>query len=159
VNPPPVQIPPAAGASNSSAFAQSPVPGSPNADGGQSLLVDGAPPSPRPAPIPNAEAVIRSQIHPGAIQCYLRGLESDPAQAGKLVILIKVAPNGDVDTASTWTNSGLSEDIARCIAAVARRAKFDAPGGSGTQISVPLKFKVQGHSAVPAERQKATCGR
>ena len=49
-------------------------------------------------PVANAEAVIRSQIHPGAKKCYQRGLESDPTQAGKIVILIKVAPSGEVDT-------------------------------------------------------------
>jgi hypothetical protein len=45
-------------------------------------------------PVANAEAVIRSQIHPNAKKCYQRGLESDPTQAGKIVILIKVAPAG-----------------------------------------------------------------
>jgi hypothetical protein len=95
-------------------------------------------------PVANAEAVIRSQIHPGAKKCYQRGLESDPTQAGKLVILIKVAPSGEVDTASVQSNSGLSTQVANCIASVARRAKFDAPGPSGSQISVPFNFVKQG---------------
>jgi hypothetical protein len=95
-------------------------------------------------PVANAEAVIRSQIHPGAKKCYQRGLESDPTQAGKLVILIKVAPSGEVDTATVQSNSGLSASVASCIAAVARRAKFDAPGPSGSQISVPFNFVKQG---------------
>ena len=56
-------------------------------------------------PVQNAEAVIRSQIHPGAKRCYQRGLESDPTQAGKLVILIKVAPSGEVDSASASSNT------------------------------------------------------
>jgi len=34
--------------------------------------------------------------------------------------------------------------VAACIAAVARRAKFDAPGASGSQISVPFNFIKQG---------------
>jgi len=95
-------------------------------------------------PVANAEAVIRSQIHPGAKKCYQRGLESDPTQAGKIVILIKVAPNGEVDSASVQSNSGLSAQVASCIASVARRAKFDAPGPSGSQISVPFNFVKQG---------------
>ncbi len=95
-------------------------------------------------PVANAEAVIRSQIHPGAKKCYQRGLESDPTQAGKLVILIKVAPSGEVDTATVQSNSGLSASVASCIASVARRAKFDAPGPSGSQISVPFNFVRQG---------------
>jgi membrane protein involved in colicin uptake len=95
-------------------------------------------------PVANAEAVIRSQIHPGAKKCYQRGLESDPTQAGKIVILIKVAPSGEVDTATVQSNTGISASVAACISAVARRAKFDAPGPSGSQISVPFNFVKQG---------------
>ncbi len=95
-------------------------------------------------PVANAEAVIRSQVHPGAKKCYQRGLESDPTQAGKIVILIKVAPSGEVDSATVQSNSGLSPAVATCITNVARRAKFDAPGASGSQISVPFNFVKQG---------------
>jgi hypothetical protein len=95
-------------------------------------------------PVSNAEAVIRSQIHPGAKRCYQRGLEQDPTQAGKLVILIKVAPSGEVDSASASSNTGLSASVASCIAGVARRAKFDPPGANGSTISVPFNFVKQG---------------
>jgi hypothetical protein len=95
-------------------------------------------------PVSNAEAVIRSQIHPGAKRCYQQGLESDPTQSGRLVILIKVSPSGEVDSVSTQSNSGLSSGVANCIQKVARRAKFDAPGASGSTISVPFNFVKQG---------------
>jgi hypothetical protein len=95
-------------------------------------------------PVSNAEAVIRSQIHPGAKRCYQKGLESDPTQAGRLVILIKVGPSGEVESASVASNSGLSGGVAGCIASVARRAKFDAPGANGSTISVPFNFVKQG---------------
>jgi hypothetical protein len=95
-------------------------------------------------PVSNAEAVIRSQIHPGAKRCYQQGLESDPTQSGRLVILIKVAPSGEVDSVSVSSNSGLSSGVANCIQRVAKRAKFDAPGASGSSISVPFNFVKQG---------------
>ena len=95
-------------------------------------------------PVSNAEAIIRSQIHPGAKRCYQRGLESDPTQSGRIVILIRVSPSGEVDSASVASNSGLSASVAGCIASVARRAKFDAPGASGSTISVPFNFVKQG---------------
>jgi hypothetical protein len=95
-------------------------------------------------PVSNAEAVIRSQIHPGAKRCYQKGLESDPTQAGRIVIMIKVGPSGEVDSASVASNSGLSPSVAGCIASVARRAKFDAPGANGSTISVPFNFVKQG---------------
>jgi hypothetical protein len=95
-------------------------------------------------PVSDAEAVIRSQIHPGARRCYQKGLESDPTQAGRVVILIKVSPSGEVDSASVASNSGLSAGVAGCIASVARRAKFSAPGANGSTISVPFNFVKQG---------------
>jgi hypothetical protein len=95
-------------------------------------------------PVSNAEAVIRTQIQPGAKRCYQRGLETDPSQSGKLVILIKVSPSGEVDTVSAESNTGLSAQVAGCIQAVARRAKFDAPGANGSTISVPFNFLKQG---------------
>jgi hypothetical protein len=95
-------------------------------------------------PVANAEAVIRNQIHPGAKRCYQKGLESDPSQAGRLVILIKVAPSGEVDSVSVSSNSGLAAGVASCIQSVARRAKFDPPGASGSTLSVPFNFVKQG---------------
>jgi hypothetical protein len=95
-------------------------------------------------PVSNAEAVIRSQIHPGAKRCYQRGLETDPTQSGRIVILIKVSPSGEVDSASVASNSGLSASVAACITGTARRAKFDAPGAGGSTISVPFNFVKQG---------------
>jgi hypothetical protein len=95
-------------------------------------------------PVSNAEAVIRSQIHPGAKRCYQKGLETDPTQSGRIVILIKVSPSGEVDSASVASNSGISAAVAACITGTARRAKFDAPGASGSTISVPFNFVKQG---------------
>jgi hypothetical protein len=95
-------------------------------------------------PVSNAEAIIRSQIFPGAKRCYQKGLESDPTQAGRLVISIRVSPSGEVDSASPASNSGLSAGVAACIAGVARRAKFDPPGASGSTINVPFNFVKQG---------------
>jgi hypothetical protein len=95
-------------------------------------------------PVANAEAVIRKQIHPEAKRCYQRGLESDPSQAGRLVILIKVAPSGEVDTVSVSSNTGLAAGVAKCIQLIARRVKFDPPGTSGSTLSVPFNFVKQG---------------
>jgi hypothetical protein len=95
-------------------------------------------------PVSNAEATIRSQIFPGAKRCYQKGLETDPTQAGKLVILIKVAPSGEVDSVSISSNSGLSAQVANCITTVAKRPKFDAPGANGSTLSVPFNFVKQG---------------
>jgi hypothetical protein len=96
------------------------------------------------APVPNAEAVIRRQIEPGAKRCYQKGLDSDPTQSGKLVLSIRVAPSGEVDSATVSSNAGLSAGVADCIAGVARRAKFDRTGPGGATIVVPFGFVRQG---------------
>ena len=91
-------------------------------------------------PMANAEAVIRSQIHPGARHCYQKGLESDPAQSGRLVLEIRVAPSGEVEAAGVTGNTGLSAGVVTCIVQVARRARFDRPGPTGSTLSLPFNF-------------------
>ena len=96
------------------------------------------------APVPDAEAVIRRQIEPGAKRCYQKGLDSDPTQSGKLVLAIRVAPSGEVESATIASHAGLSAGVADCVAGVARRAKFDRTGPGGAAIVVPFGFIRQG---------------
>jgi hypothetical protein len=95
------------------------------------------------APVANVEAVIHKMIEPGARLCYQRGLQSNPGQAGKVVIVLKIAASGEVDLASVASNAGLSAQVASCIASVARRARFDPPDGTGATLSVPFNFVLQ----------------
>ncbi len=91
----------------------------------------------------NAEAVIRGQIHPGARRCYQSGLDSDPGQSGKLMVLIRVGPSGEVQSATVQSNTGLSQRVAGCVLGVTRNAKFDPPGPSGASILLPFSFLKQ----------------
>ena len=95
-------------------------------------------------PVSNAEAVIRSQIHPGAKRCYQKGLESDPTQAGRIVILIKVSPSGEVDSASVASNSGLSGGVAAASRPWRAEPSSTLPERNGSTISVPFNFVKQG---------------
>lgn len=95
-------------------------------------------------PVSNAEAVIRGQIAGAARACYNRGLQTNPNQSGRVVILIQVGPSGEVQSASVASNSGLDPSVASCIASAARRARFDAPGGGGSTLSAPFNFVKQG---------------
>jgi len=91
------------------------------------------------APVANAEATI-ARLRPGFRSCYNKGLANDPSMAGKLVLAIKIAPNGDVSSVSKVGGSGLSSDVESCIMRKARNATFDAPGGSGSTVQVPVTF-------------------
>jgi len=120
-------------------------------------------------PVSNAEAVVRTQIQPGVKRCYRKRLGVDASQSGTLVLVIKVAPDGRVDSVSadndsvpcdtamahdpSFTTSTsvrhrpwcvLSEPVERCTQSVAKRATFEAPGGNGATITVPLNFSARG---------------
>ncbi len=94
------------------------------------------------APVANAEASI-AKLRPGFRSCYNKGLANDPSMAGKIVLAIKIAPNGDVNDVSKVGGSGLSSDVEQCIIKRARGGTFDAPGGGGSTIQVPVTFVKQ----------------
>jgi acyl-coenzyme A thioesterase PaaI-like protein len=64
----------------------------------------------------------------------------DPTQVGRIVIVIRVAGNGDVDSSRVAVNDGISAVVADCIAEVARHAHFEPPGEPGSTISIPFNF-------------------
>jgi hypothetical protein len=93
-------------------------------------------------PVANAQAVVRSQLSPAARRCYQKGLEQDPTQAGRLTLMVRVAPDGEVDSASVAQNTGLSAGVGNCVGSAARRMKFEAPG-SASVLQVPVSFVSQ----------------
>jgi hypothetical protein len=94
-------------------------------------------------PISDADRVIAG-LRPRFRQCYQTGLNFDPTMAGKVVITAKVGPNGEVSSADITSNSGLSAGVASCIAGVIKRAQFNAPGGGGSTLNIPVTFVQQG---------------
>jgi hypothetical protein len=101
------------------------------------LQPDGAASS---VPGPHAEAVIRGQINPAAKSCYENDPSSKTKQPGKLVILIKLTPTGEIDSVSVPINMGLSPSVTSCITNAARAAKFAAPGANGASVPVVFTF-------------------
>ncbi len=94
-------------------------------------------------PVSDADRVIAG-LRPRFKQCYQVGLNSDPNMSGKVVISAKVGPNGEVSSADIASNSGLSPTVASCIAGVVKRAQFNAPGGGGSTLQIPVTFVQQG---------------
>lgn len=85
-----------------------------------------------------------ARLRPSFRSCYVRkGLDVDPTMEGKLVIDIKIAPNGDVDDVKKVDGSGLSSAVEQCIIERAHNASFNAPGGTGTHARVPIIFRQQ----------------
>lgn len=94
-------------------------------------------------PVSDADRVIAG-MRARFRQCYQTGLNSDPSMSGKVVITAKVGPNGEVSSADVSSNSGLSQGVASCIANVVKRGQFNAPGGGGSTLNIPVTFVQQG---------------
>ncbi len=94
-------------------------------------------------PVNNAERVIAG-LRGRFKSCYQRGLSEDPNQSGKATFSVKVAPNGEVALVTVASNAGLSATVTGCIQRALQGANFDAPGGSGSALSVPVNFVQQG---------------
>lgn len=93
--------------------------------------------------VAGADRVI-AQLRPGFRSCYNKGLQSDPGMQGKVQIAVKIAPNGEVTSVEKSGGSGLSSDVEACIMKKLKNAAFDAPGGSGSTLQVPITFVQQG---------------
>lgn len=91
------------------------------------------------SPIANMPRVIAMQ-RPAIRACYMQGLNQDPTLQGKLVVQVKVGPNGDVSSTQVTSNAGLSDGVVSCVSMRLRRAAFDPPDGGAATVSVPMTF-------------------
>jgi hypothetical protein len=96
-------------------------------------------PSPSALPL-HPEAVIRGQINPAARSCYASDPDSKSRRPGRLVILIKLTPAGEIDSVSVPINVGVSPSVAACITTAAHAASFAPPGASGAMIPASFTF-------------------
>jgi hypothetical protein len=107
-----------------------------------------------PAPVsvasPLAETVLRGQINPAAKSCYERDPDSKSKRPGRLTMLIKVTPAGEIDSVSVTSNVGVSPAVASCITTAAGAAKFAPPGASGATVRAAFTFPGQEDLAPPA---------
>lgn len=93
-------------------------------------------------PISDVDRVVAG-LRPKFKSCYQKGLARDPNMAGRVVLATKVAPTGEVGKVDIASNTGLSPEVANCIAGALRDANFAAPGGNGSTIQVPVTFVQQ----------------
>jgi hypothetical protein len=97
-----------------------------------------------------ADAVIRGQINPAAKSCYENDADSKSRQPGRLVLVIRLAPGGEVDSVTVASNAGLSPSVTSCITAAAGAARFGAPGPNGATVRAAFAFPRQDDPAPPA---------
>ncbi len=76
---------------------------------------------------------------PKITYCYERELLSHPALAGTVTAQFFISPNGSVASARA---TGVSPEVATCVADVLRGIEFPKPrGGGGVQINYPFTFR------------------
>lgn len=102
------------------------------------------------APAPHTEAVLRGQINPAAKSCYENDPDSKSRRPGRLVILIKVTPSGEIESVSESSNIGVSPSVASCITTAALAAKFAAPGVNGAMVRAAFTFPGREDLAAPS---------
>ncbi len=97
------------------------------------------PPSFSTVRVSNADRVI-AELRPKFRKCYTDGLAKDSSQQGALTVRVKIAPTGEVAGVTIQSNTGLSPEVAACVSKRLQNAQFDAPGGTGSNLDVPVKF-------------------
>lgn len=73
--------------------------------------------------------------------CYQAGLADDPKMQGRVLLSVKVSPEGNVVAVTSGRREGLSARVVTCMADAVRGAQFSPPGARGANVQVPLSFK------------------
>jgi hypothetical protein len=74
--------------------------------------------------------------------CYNRGLDTNPSMSGKVTLIARVGPNGEVASTDSADNVGLSGAVVSCLLKKLATAQFD-PGHGTTSVRVPAGFLLQ----------------
>jgi hypothetical protein len=93
-------------------------------------------------PVSNASSVIAS-LRQTFRRCYQRGLDGNPRMQGGVLVYVKVAPDGNVESTTACKTDNISNAVAQCLRTALAEAKFEPPGGTGSTLTVPITFKKQ----------------
>jgi hypothetical protein len=72
--------------------------------------------------------------------CYERALRVNSALQGKLMITVRIDPQGNVCSASVSQDAIHSPEVSNCVMGMFRSAKFPPPSGGCIDAQVPLSF-------------------
>jgi hypothetical protein len=82
-----------------------------------------------------------ARIRPNLRDCYAKGLEANPAEAGTVTLAFSVTAELDV-RASVAAGNGLSDSTTACMVAMAHRVEVPGSVGPATaRVSIELKTK------------------
>ena len=96
---------------------------------------------------PQMKASVHTTIraHVGDIRtCYQTGLKRNPALEGRVLVLFRIDPMGDVVHAQAQSSTLGDQGVESCILAAVRRWKFDKPEGDvPVTITYPFVFRAE----------------
>jgi len=72
--------------------------------------------------------------------CYERALRVNSALQGKLMISVRIDPQGNVCSSSIAQDQIHSPEVANCVMGMFRTAKFPPPTSGCVDVQVPLSF-------------------
>jgi TonB family protein len=85
------------------------------------------------------------RAHVGDVRtCYQAGLKRNPALEGRVLVLFRIDPMGDVVNAQAQSSTLGDQSVESCILAAVRRWKFDKPEGDVPVIvTYPFVFRAE----------------
>jgi tetratricopeptide (TPR) repeat protein len=98
--------------------------------------------------VPNTDRVLAS-LAPSFKACYDSGLANDHALVGRVILTLRLAPDGAVSQAKGHRIGNLDDGTLQCILEAAIAARFEAPGRSEPVVRVPLTFVLPAPAAAP----------
>ncbi|MGC4063758.1 MAG: AgmX/PglI C-terminal domain-containing protein [Polyangiaceae bacterium] len=73
-------------------------------------------------------------------RCYEKALAQNATLSGKMTVNVRIAPNGQVCTASVTNDTLQDPGLTNCILGVFRASTLPAPQGGCVEANVPLNF-------------------
>jgi len=72
--------------------------------------------------------------------CFRKSLLRDPAQDGRVAIVLRVDGSGKVAAVESYAACELSAEALGCMKQVASRLRFDPPASGGETLTIPVSF-------------------
>jgi hypothetical protein len=72
--------------------------------------------------------------------CYRRGLVHDPAQEGRVAIVLRIGPDGRVARVEEHAACEIAVDSIACMKSAAARLRFPPPPGGSDTVIIPAVF-------------------
>ena len=72
--------------------------------------------------------------------CYRRGLVHDPAQDGRVAVVLRIGPDGRVQRVDEYAACEISVESISCMKAAAARLRFPPPAAGSDTVLIPAVF-------------------